>query len=372
MSDLRNHPPVELLDMFERRQGDIGPVAPMPPSIRRRIRTHRTVTAAALVALSVLLIGVAVRTLPSAFDPRPANPTPPAPGLRPTASGHTELFRWRVLAGPVVDGRIEAQLQTSSLSGGDWYTVRERRFDVTADAFWDTYQLMGPTPQQGAVSSVVWGFVPDGANSVVVESGCDPITISADAFVPAPGGGVGLWGGKTACSGPGSVAALRSDGSELIPPTPYNLTPTDLWAIATAKADGVGWIIHRILDQPTGVAAGDAGIPDDLRWPIRGDDLNPANVAWREAPQGGDLPFVYGLAVIDADRVMVVLEDGRVTPADMTELPGDDFRIFWVQPGSSAPATLVAFDAACNVLANESLSGAPAADPPADACTPDG
>src|SRR5262245_22934868 len=143
MSDVRNHPPAELLEMFERRQGDLGPVEPMPPSIRRRIRTRRTVTAAAVVALSVLAIGVAIKALPGAFDSQPANPTPPAPSLRPTASGHTELFRWQVLAGPGEHGRVATELQISSLAGGDWTTVGERSFDPTGSAFTSSYLEAG-------------------------------------------------------------------------------------------------------------------------------------------------------------------------------------------------------------------------------------
>src|SRR5262245_40261161 len=108
MSELRNRPPDELLAMFERREGDVRPAMPMPPTVRRRVRTRRGVTAAAVVALSALVIGIAIRTLPDAFDRRPANePEPPSVQMVPTASGHTELFRWQVLAGLGDDGRLD-------------------------------------------------------------------------------------------------------------------------------------------------------------------------------------------------------------------------------------------------------------------------
>jgi hypothetical protein len=374
MSELRQRPPNDLFEMFERREGDVRPALPMPTSIRRRIRARRGLAAGAVAVLGALLIVAAVRTLPHAFDSRPAVPAPPSIQLVPTASGHTEIFRWRVLAGPVTDGEVRTQLQTSSLGGGGWFTVKERTFDPTSESFWDTYQLMGPTPQQ-SISSVLWGFVPDEAASVVIDSGqaCDPVSVRREDAVTGPGdGAIRVWGANARCTGPGTVAAVRADGSDLLTPRPFNLTPTDLWAVAVTRAGGIGWILHAFPGEPIALGAGDAGVPNDVVSSIRRTDLESAVIAWREVPEGGDRPFVYGIAANEVDHVVVVFANGDVTPADATVLPGDDFQIFWVQPGSSTPARLVAFDAACGVLANESLNGASAGDPPPGACTPNG
>ena len=373
MSDLRNHPPIDLLEMFERREGDVRPAMPMPPSVRRRVRTRRGVAAAAIVALGALLIGVAIKTLPTAFDSRPADePKPPAVRLFPTASGHTELFRWQVLAGPGDDGRLDTQLQISSLAGGDWTTVEERSFDPTGSAFSSTYLEEGQFLDGSPSTTLVWGFLPDGADRVVLEPGpeCATITFDASDTTIVKGGRGAIWATRVRCGGPGTIVARGAGGAEIATNGYTQPIPADVWGITTSRHGGVGWVLHRILDQPTGIGIGDGGVPDDIRSPIRADQLSSASVAWGMTPPADDGRFVYGIAVRDIDHVILMLPDGSTVKAILTTLPDDTFDVFYADV-SQTPMQLTAFDARCNVLVNESMNGGPVG-PPAGGCEPSG
>jgi hypothetical protein len=380
MSDVRNRPPTDLLEMFERREGDVRPAMPMPGSIRRGIRARRGTVAVAGVA-SALALAVVVRALPLTLDTQPAvTPTtaPPTRELEPTASGRTELFRWRVLAGSI-DGRLETELQTSSLSGGDWSSVSERSFDPAGPSFTASFLLAGPFVDRPS-EVVVWGFVPSGADHVVFESGegCDTITIESDEVVAAPGSSLGIWGTKTRCGGvsagsTGTVSALGPSGDEIASNGYGAPVASDVWAVTTARRGGVGWVLRRLLDNPTGIAIGDAGIPNDLRSPIRGDQLSAdAPVAWGTTPPAGDGTFVFGISAREVDHVILVLPDGETVDATFTIFPEDPFDVFWADVPNDEPSQLVAFDARCQVLANESMNGRPVGDPPPGACTPNG
>ena len=373
MSDLRNHPPIELLEMFERREGDVRPAMPMPSSVRRRVRTRRGVAAAAVVALGALVIGVAIKTLPAAFDNRPANePKPPAVQLHPTASGHTELFRWQVLAGPGDDGRLDTQLQISSLAGGDWTTVVDRSFDPAGSAFSSTYLEEGQFIDGSPSTTVVWGYFPDGTDRVVLEPGpeCATITIDASDAIAVRGGRGAIWATKVRCSGPGTIVAHGADGTEIATNGYTQPIPADVWGLTTSRHGGIGWVLHRILDQPTGIGIGDGGIPDDIRSPIRADQLSTATVAWGMTPPAKDGRFVYGIGVRDVDHVILMLPDGSTVTATLTTLPDDTFDVFYADVPQT-PVQLTAFDAHCNVLVNESMNGGQV-DPPAGGCEPSG
>jgi hypothetical protein len=376
MSELRNRPPKDLLEMFERRESDVRPSLPMPPSIRRRIRTRRGIGAVALATVCALIIGVAVRTLPSALDSRPADesPKPPSTQLQPTASGHTEVYRWRVVAGHVVDGRIPTELQTSSLAGGPWATVAVRSFDPTATAFTAMFLAAGQFLDRPS-TTVVWGFVPPGSDRIVLKpgAGCDALTIPAEEAFSIPGETIGLWGANVRCSGPGTIVAQGSDGTAIATTGYTQPIPADAWALTTSRHGGVGWVLRRILDPPTGIGIGDAGIPNDIRSPIRGDRLSAATpIAWGMTPASEDGAFTFGISVREVDHVVLVVPGGDTVEATFTILPGDPFDVFWADVVGTTPIRLIAYDAACQVIANEPVNGAPPGDPPVGACTPNG
>ena len=377
MSDVRNQPPTELLEMFERREGDVRPAMPMPPSVRRRVRTRRGVAAAAIAVACAALVVIAVKTLPDAFDRQPARPNPPSIQLFPTATGHTELFNWRVMAGPGDEGRLEAELQISSLAGGEWTTVSERSFDPTGSAFSSLYLESGQYLDHLPSATVVWGFLPDGAHRVVLEpgAGCDPITVDAGDAVASPGAGNAIWATNVRCAGqtPGSIVAQGADGAEIATNGYATPIPTDVWSITRSRTGhgGVGWVLRRIVEQPTGVGVGDGGHPDEIASPIRADELTPStSVVWDMTPPAEDGRFVFGIAVSDVDHVTFVLPDGSTVVATVSFSPGDTFNIFWADVPDT-PVQLTAFDADCKVLANESMNGGPV-DPPSGACTPNG
>jgi hypothetical protein len=126
------------------------------------------------------------------------------------------------------------------------------------------------------------------------------------------------------------------------------------------------------VEQPTGIGIGDGGNPDEIGSPIRADDLSPSTpVAWDMTPPADDGRFLFGIAVSDVDHVTLVLPDGSTVEATVSFSPGDTFHIFWADV-PEAPEQLIAFDADCGVVVNESVNGGPAGDPPADACTPSG
>lgn len=374
MSQTRHDPPIALLEMFERREGDVRPALPMPPAIRRRVRVRRGVIAGAIVAGFALAVAIAVGTVPLLKHAQPATPQPPVPSLAPTVSGRTEIYRWRVLAGQGEEGRVETELQTSSLAGGPWATVAERSFDPTATAFTATY-LAGGQYLDRPSTTVVWGFVPPGTDRVVFEpgEGCEPITIDPVDAVAPPGETIRLWATDVRCSGPGTIVAQASDGTAIATTGYTQPIPADVWSLTTSRHGGIGWVLRRILDPPTGIGIGDAGNPDDIGSPIRADQLSDAvPVVWDMTPPADDGTFVFGISVREVDHVVLVLPGGQTVEAAFTLLPGDPFDVFWVDVSGATPQQLVAYDAACQVIANESVDGSSVGDPPTGACTPNG
>ena len=347
MSQTRHDPPIALLEMFERREGDVRPALPMPPAIRRRVRVRRGVIAGATVVAFALAVAIAVGTVPLLKHSQPATPQPLVPSLAPTASGQTEIYRWRVLAGQGEGGRVETELQTSSLAGGPWATVAERSFDPTATAFTATY-LAGGQYLDRPSTTVVWGFVPPGTDRVVFEpgEGCEPITIDAADAVAPPGETIRLWATDLRCSGPGTIVAQASDGTAIATTGYTQPIPADVWSLTTSRHGGIGWVLRRILDPPTGIGIGDAGNPDDIGSPIRGDQLSATTpIAWSMTPPQDDGTFVFGIAVREVDHVVLVLPDGRTVEATFTILPGDAFDVFWADVSGTTPQQLVAYDA---------------------------
>jgi hypothetical protein len=350
----------------------------MPDDIRNRIRVRRGVATALAVAAGVLLVAIAIGSLRIVGGARPGG-TPTPPVLVPTAAGRTQLFRWRVMAASV-DGRIETELQTASLAGGGWFTVAERSFDPERTAFADAFRLTGSSVDRHSSDVLVWGFVPSGANRLSFDpgEGCDTIAIGPEEVVTDPEVGFGVWGtalrtvgGK--CVGPGNISALRTAGDVLAENGYAAPIASDLWALTTAKRGGVGWVLHRTLGTPTGIAIGDAGIPNDLRRPILGDRLSAdVPVAWETTPPASDGTFVFGITLPSVDHVVLVLPGAQIADATMTSLPGDPFDVFWADVPNAEPVQLVVFDAACEIVANESMNGRPVGNPPSGACTPAG
>jgi hypothetical protein len=81
---------------------------------------------------------------------------------------------------------------------------------------------------------------------------------------------------------------------------------------------------------------------------------------------------VFGISVREVDHVVLVLPDGQTVEATFTVLPGDTFDVFGADVSGATPHQLVAYDAACRVIANESMDGPSVGEPPAGACAPNG
>jgi hypothetical protein len=373
MSDIRHEAPQELVEMFRRREREAG--APLPLSVATRRRIHRRQgLAAAAVATACVLVFVAVsRGSILSADHRPASTPSPQPApldLDVTANGRTGLFRWRVLTAQIHDGTVRTVLQTASLAGGDWHAVEERELALGAEPAFGAYRLAGPFPDQGS-SSLLWGLVPEGATSIEIRTGegCPVVRIDAsEASTPSADPAVSVWGAEVRCDGPGTITSIGPRGSEVATRVYQPPVASDLWSIATARAGGVGWDLHRLVDLPTGVAVGDAGVPNDIQGSIRGDRLDVDPVAWASTAPGPGGAFVYGIASMNVDRIVFVLGDGSTVKAMRTLLPGDPFQVFWADLSSSAGAELVAFDAGCSVVFQDALSGGHTGDVPPSAC----
>ena len=89
-------------------------------------------------------------------------------------------------------------------------------------------------------------------------------------------------------------------------------------------------------------------------------------------PPTDDGTFVFGISVREVDHVVLVLPGGETVEATFTVLPGDAFDVFWADVSGATPQQLVAYNAACKVIANDSVDGSSVGDPPAGACTPNG
>jgi hypothetical protein len=373
VNDLRNEMPPELDEMFRRREGDVGMVPELPVRTRRRIRTRRGLVAAAallaVAAATAIAVNLAVvgRGDPDIGDEPPA-PSGPVP-THVAVTGRTDLFRWRVLTGPEQEGRLPTRLQTASLVDDFWYDVTSTRLDVQPEAEVDTYLPAGVfTDVPNRV--VVWGVFAPGVERVVIDPGmpCSgrgqagpPVTVdSADEPI---------WAVTVEC-GDATVTEFDASGEEVASRPMPDPQPVYTWAITTAKGDGKGWFLQRLVDGEGGVAIGDAGIPNDLQTVIRERDLGDDPVAWGSTAAHPDgAKFVFGLHARTVDSIVVVHDDGLVR-ASTQDFIEDPYGTFWIRVPFTTQALLLAFDASCNEVARAPVIGEGAVTVPADACQP--
>lgn len=164
-NDLR----AELDEMFRRREADVGPTFPLPPTTKVRVRTRRVATTFASVMTIVGIVGLSIAVLSSLVGgPRGTAAGSKLNGATVLTSGVSDGVPWTLSAG-LIDGVHCTEIEMSGeVSGGCWPDISDTRPSAQLEVgVYSFGQEDGPSWRR---FTFVIAIVPDDVARVVVRS----------------------------------------------------------------------------------------------------------------------------------------------------------------------------------------------------------